>query len=181
MTYYANSIHDYIIGIDPDVTASGVAVINTKARTLSVCTLAFPMLLVYLKGFRGDFYDRYKVVVVVEASHLIKSNWHLPRVCSANKAAAMGEAVGRCHEVGILIAEMARSYHLDVVEQPPLRKCWSGKDGKITHEELKYIVEREGYTLPSRTNQEERDALLLAWNAARLPIRVKAMGRKVKP
>lgn len=173
--------YNFVIGIDPDVTASGVAVLGLDGHLLRLSCEKFVDVLAKMRVYKHEVHEYDKTLVVIEAGHLLRSNWHLPRVCSANKAAAMGEAVGRCHEVGILLAEMARAYRLDVVEQPPLRKCWSGKDGKITHEEMRYIVECEGYTLPNRTNQEERDALLLAWNAARLPIRVKAMGRKTKP
>lgn len=169
---------DYYIGIDPDVTASGVAVLDLGGHCIRLSCEPFVEALASMRAFKNEAHDYDKTLVVIEAGHLLRSNWHLPRVCSANKAAAMGEAVGRCHEVGILLSEMARAYRLDVLEQPPLRKCWSGHDGKITHEELRYIVECEGYTLPNRTNQEERDALLLAWNAARLPIRVKATKKK---
>lgn len=47
------------------------------------------------------------------------------------------------------------------------------KDGKITHEELAYFTGIMG-----RTNTEMRDAALLAWNHAGLPIRVKPIEGK---
>lgn len=49
-----------------------------------------------------------------------------------------------------------------------LRKGWKGKDGKITHDELASFT-----GLMGRTNQDVRDAALLAWAFAGLPIRVK--------
>jgi hypothetical protein len=45
---------------------------------------------------------------------------------------------------------------------------WRGKDRKITQEELAAIV---GQELP-RTNQEGRDAALLAWVMAGLPLKL---------
>ena len=43
---------------------------------------------------------------------------------------------------------------------------WNSKDGKITHEELAKFT---GIT--QRTNQEGRDAALLAWTFAGLPVK----------
>ena len=56
----------------------------------------------------------------------------------------------------------------EVIEQAPLRKCWKGRDGKITQIELNYFTGITG-----RTNQEARDAALIAWNFAGFPIRIK--------
>ena len=52
-------------------------------------------------------------------------------------------------------------------------KCWKGKDRKITHEELDTIVRWVNDTgLPrKRSNQEERDALLLAGEKSGFPIK----------
>ena len=74
--------------------------------------------------------------------------------------------MGRNHQIGIDIADIARHFSLDVRLQPPLRKIWTGKNRKITHEEICAIT---GYTA-KRSNQEERDAMLLAWTSANLPI-----------
>jgi hypothetical protein len=56
----------------------------------------------------------------------------------------------------------------EVVEEvKPLKKCWKGRDGKITHEELARFTGLMGHT-----NQDGRDAALLAWVRAGLPIRL---------
>jgi transposase len=45
----------------------------------------------------------------------------------------------------------------------PLLKRWKGQDGKITHEELCEVLKDWGIVFNrKRSNQEERDALLLA-------------------
>ena len=66
------------------------------------------------------------------------------------------------------IVELLRHRGISVVEKQPLVKIWSGKDGKITHDEMTSIC---GWGR-TRSNQEERDALLLAWDHAGLPMRI---------
>jgi hypothetical protein len=83
-------------------------------------------------------------------------------------AAKKGQEVGRMHETGRKIMEMLQHYDIDVREQHPLKKAWRGKDGKITHEEITQICRWE----KKRSNQEERDAMLIAWYASGLPIRI---------
>jgi len=108
------------------------------------------------------------MVVVVEASWMIQANWHVNKFDRRNRAAAKGYDVGRNHQVGMLIVEMCKVNGIPVVEHIPLRKCWSGKDRKITHEELTQFCPVD----KTRTNQEMRDAVLLAWAFADFPIRL---------
>ena len=154
---------DIIIGIDPDVKKSGVGVVSRERKGVEVFSRSFPELLEYLKMAATHT----SVVVVVEASWKISTNWHTGRGDSIRTAARKGKDAGRCHEVGRKIVECAQFYGLEVVEKLPLKKIWKGKDGKITDEEIKAFMPIQG-----RTNQEERDAALLAWNYAGLPIRI---------
>lgn len=163
---------DYIIGIDPDVKKSGVAQLRMAGREVELFSISFPELIDYLQRM-ADFQHRtgMKVTIVVEDSWRISHIWKAQRgvnVREIEKMLKIAENVGRCHAVGMKIVECARNYGLDVVEQLPLKKIWKGKDGKITHDELSAFVPG----LPSRTNQEERDAMLLAWNHAGFPIRI---------
>jgi hypothetical protein len=109
------------------------------------------------------------MLVVVEASWLISHNWHTSHGRSAAAVAKTGYNVGRNHQVGIMIAEFCRAMDIEVKEQMPLKKVWKGANGKITHEELSLFIPG----LPKQTNNEERDAALLAWNEANFPIKVK--------
>ena len=154
---------DIVIGIDPDVNKSGVGVVSRERKGVEVFSRSFPELLEYLKMAATHT----SVVVVVEASWKISTNWHTGRGDSIRTAARKGKDAGRCHEVGRKIVECARYYGLEVVERLPLKKIWKGKDGKITDEEIKAFMPIQG-----RTNQEERDAALLAWDYAGLPIRL---------
>lgn len=158
--------HDIIIGIDPDVEASGVATLIRRTKKIDATTMKLPALMDYLRRVR---YPTLTVAVVVEASWTTAHNFHTLPPDSKAMAANKGYRVGRNHQIGIDIADIARHFSLDVRLQPPLRKIWKGKDRKITHEEICAIT---GYTA-KRSNQEERDAMLLAWTSANLPMKIK--------
>lgn len=156
-----------IIGIDPDIDKNGVCFLNPKERKVGVTTASFSLLMMYLGNQAKD--KDTETTVVVEASWMHnKTNWHLSPKDTKRIIAAKGYSVGQNHQTGKLICEMARAYGLKVVEHIPLVKCWKGKDRKITDAEIKAFMPIKG-----RTNQESRDAALLAWTFAGLPIRIK--------
>lgn len=160
--------YDYIIAIDPDCEKSGYAILDTKIRKMTIVALNFPAVL-------DAFYNlsptrKANTLVVVEAGWLNTSHWHLKKGDSGRMAATKGNAVGRNHETGRKLVEMAKHIGLEVKEIKPLKKVWKGKDGKITHDELSYFIPG----LAARSNQEMRDAALIAWVEAGLPIRVKS-------
>lgn len=110
--------------------------------------------------------------VLIEAGWLRKSHWHLSYKDSKLSAAAKGNAAGRNHEVGRKLAEICAHKNIDykLIEPLPLRiggsYIWKGIGGKITHKELAAFTGITG-----RTNQEERDAALIAWTCAGLSMR----------
>lgn len=156
-----------IIGIDPDIDKNGVCFLDPKTRKANATVASFPSL---MKFFADQAQCKgIETTVVVEAAWMHnKTNWHMNPKDSRRVAAAKGYSVGQNHQTGRLICEMARAYGLKVVEHIPLVKCWKGKDRKITDAEIKAFIPIQG-----RTNQESRDAALLAWVFAGLPIRVK--------
>ena len=158
----------HIIAIDPDVDRSGVAFLHLPSRELHCEAKTFPELIDDLHATKQatDALGE-PLIVIVEAGWLNRSNWHVQAGDSRRKAAAIGRAAGRNHEVGRKIVEMARHMGIETVEQRPLQKCWRGPDGKITAAELAQFT---GYT--RRTSQDMRDAALLAWVHAGLPIRL---------
>lgn len=158
--------YDNIIAIDPDVSRSGVALLKPATGLLEVSNLTFPQVIDYLQQANRNN-GAETLIVLVEASWLIQGNWHLSSWERRQRAASKGYDVGRNHETGRKIAEMCRHLGIEVLEHVPLRKCWRGKDGKITHEELVSFTGIKG-----RTNQDARDAALLAWVFSGLPIRV---------
>ena len=159
--------HDVIIGIDPDKEKSGIGILNMSTRKLELTNMSFPVFLDNLQAWKKDEADNNrKVIVIVEAGWMnAKSCFHKAQGKSAEKIA---KDVGANHETGRKIIEMCEHYGIEVIAQAPLRKCWRGKDGKITHEELAYFTGITG-----RENQDARDAGLLAWNYAGMPIRTK--------
>lgn len=161
--------YDNIIGIDPDSDKSGVAFLQPDTRKLEVSTLSFWQLhdyLVWVKEQKKKCGE--SVLVVVEHSNYTAHNWHIKGYNNKAVASRMGYDVGRCHRTGELIEELCKHLGLNFRAQPPFVKCWKGTDRKITHEE---IVKITGL-IAKRTNQEQRDAILLAWATANLPIRL---------
>lgn len=156
--------HDIIIAIDPDVEQSGVARLDVAQRKSWAQTLPFPMLIEYIRTVHRQ--NAGKVTVVVEASWHQTHNWHLTRYDRPGVAAKKGYDEGRNHEAGRKLVEMLQYYGIEVEEKPPLRKIWQGQDRKITHTEITEITGWE----KKRSNQEERDAMLLAWDRSGLPI-----------
>ena len=147
-----------IIGIDPDVKKSGVAINDKSTGIVSASSFCFPELLDFLK----DVSTRFDAIIYVEASWLIKkSNFHGG---NTRVSSLIAKHVGRNHQTGILIAEMCKHYGLNVVEIEPLAKCWKGKDKKITLDELKRFAKVE---LPKKylkaELQEMLDAALIAY------------------
>jgi hypothetical protein len=141
------------IGIDPDVDKSGIAIIKSnKLRSLSM-----PLI---------DLYEWLKLVatqievVKIEASWLISHNW------TANGSFAtslkIANRTGANHQIGKEIVKMCEKLNINYNLIKPLKKNWKGPNGKITHKELIAIwqVQRLNFE-QTKTNQEERDAILL--------------------
>jgi hypothetical protein len=158
--------YDNVIGIDPDVDKSGVAYLRTSTRQLEVSSLTFPRLMDYLQ-FAARKRDEKKetLIVVVEAGWLNTiSNYHTD---AGRRGQRIAKNVGANHQVGKIIVQMCERHDIPVEIVKPLKKMWKGKDGKITQKEI------QAFTGLSKTNQEGRDAALIAWTYAGLPIKLK--------
>ena len=155
---------EYYIGIDPDVSKNGFAVVSSSGCVVDVGCLPFAELVDYIVLFAMSHSN---VLVCIEGGWLNRTNWHT-NGASIAMAARIGNAAGRNHQTGILLNEVLvyRGIRTKVVK--PLRKYWSGQDRKITHQEIAKIT----HLKRKATNQEERDALLLAWVYAGLPLRI---------
>lgn len=159
--------YDYIIGVDPDTIKSGIAILNTHTKEISFNTFTFPALIGEMILFQAQCdFNKETFIVLVEAGWLNRSNWNLTKYDNLRTAASKGLDVGRNQEVGKKLIEMFKHNDIPVEEVKPLIKGWSGPSGKITHDEIAYFVT----PFPKRSNQEERDAVLLCWNYASLPI-----------
>lgn len=167
---------DIIIGIDPDADKNGVATLFRENRQLEATTMTFPETLDYLRYVHSKARANGQTVrVIIEAGWLNKTHWHVGYNDSRQAAAAKGNAVGRNHETGRKIAEMCSHWQIphELIKPLALKaggvNLWQGKDGKITAEELNEFTGLKG-----RTNQEARDAALIAWTWAGLPMSIGA-------
>ena len=157
-----------VIGVDPDIEKSGMAVLDLAARTLEVGTYPFPELLERIRKMERETPVGDRFTVLVEAGWMNKGNWHVTesrngKFSPSAYAAAVGASQGENGAVGKLILECLKYEGIDAVPKKPLRKCWRGPNGKITHAEL--VRECELYRVnfkDKRSNQEERDSALLA-------------------
>ena len=167
----------FFVGIDPDVEKSGLAIVDKQARCVTYAgALTFPEVITHLRMIAQEHaQEMSRVLIVIEDSDT-STNWHTNKLMTngqplKNKlstAAAIGRSAGMCHATLRHLKECAEQMGLPVLMQPPFRKYWKGPDGKITHEECAEFA----VGLPKRTNQEVRDAVLLAWLSANIPIRI---------
>lgn len=157
----------FILGIDPDVSKSGIALLDCEARRFRIVEAYDFADLLRTFGMLMEDNGLRPLKVVIEDSWSTTHNWHMYGMSLA-KAAALGRSVGLCHATGMHINTAAKVYGLDTLLMTPLKKMWKGRDGKITQEEIAAFIPE----WPRRANQEERDAALLAWNYAGFPIRI---------
>lgn len=168
--------YTYIIGIDPDVDGHGVATVNTQQRSLLSTQQPLGELLEYLKGIKKNLAENESMMVVVEGGWLNKSNWHLPpKRISMEAAAEIGRKTGRNHQSGIDIVSLCKHYDIPCRVVKPLKKMWGTRDGKISHEQLKYILTYSKITsnIKGRSNPEIRDSALLALEFSDIPLKIK--------
>jgi hypothetical protein len=162
-----NASRHYTIGIDPDVEKNGVAVVEAETKHLECAALSFAQTLDYLQWVAQRAAEvGAEVKVYVEAGWMCASNWHLKCRDNRGLAAAKGVSQGRNEQVSRLLGEMCEHYGLQWQHIKPFKKFWRGKDRKITHEELCAITGN----VYGRTNQEMRDASLIAWVLSGLPV-----------
>lgn len=166
---------DWVVGIDPDVDKNGVAFLDCTTKRLKIMSYKFADTLDYLRRVKREAeVTNMHFMVVIEAGWLNKAHWHLTAKDTKQSAAAKGNAAGRNHETGRKLAEMCKYFDIPYELIKPLSlksggvHIWKGREGKITHEEIANFT---GVT--QRTNQEQRDAILIAWVWAGLPIKMK--------
>ena len=159
---------DVIIAIDPDVKASGVAVLDIPKLSVEARAMPFPELMEMLRDV-----SLWSVPcrVIVEGGWLVsKSNYHYARGKGGERIA---KNVGANHETGRKIVEMLAYWGIEHEVIHPLKKCWKGRDGKITLAELNSLLRGMGIKEMGRCNQDVRDAVLIALTCSGLPMRMR--------
>jgi len=158
-----------IAAVDPDHEKSGVAVVDTESRTVVyAAALTFGEMYAFLRDTRVSS-------LYVEASWVYSHNWHAGAYGTPARAAAIGRSVGLNHQTGMDIVSLAKAMkqNINVYEVAPLRKCWAGRDKKITAREIELLT---GYA--ERSNQEVRDAILLAWVCSGIALKINTLNQK---
>lgn len=135
-----------LIGIDPDVDKSGFA--RIEGNQLKLDNLSFFDLYEELKSYQNQVT---KPIVYVELGSLNKTNWHSKESKSSKWNSNIGAALGRNFEVANKIVEMCEYLKIPYVKIKP-------KSSKITNDYFKKIT-----GIDTRTNQEQRDAMMLIW------------------
>lgn len=165
-----------VVGIDPDVERNGVATLDTTTGKLHLQTLDFAHTLDYIRQLHDLLQAAAEIanngdqgcglVVVVEAGWMNHGNYHTQKWHGRQAAASIGRDQGRNEQTSRLIGEMLQHWGIPYVFKKPLAKMWGGHDRKITAPELEALTRQR----LGRTNQESRDAALLAWVHASLPL-----------
>ena len=159
-----------IIAIDPDTEKSGVATLDLDGMKVYAEAMPFPVLLEELSNTqclsRGKNFK-----VIVEGGWLVsKSNYHYAKGRGGERIA---KNVGANHETGRKIVEMLAYWGIEHEVVRPLKKCWKGRDGKITLAELNSLLRGMGISEMGRCNQDVRDAVLIALTCSGLPMRMR--------
>ena len=147
---------DNIIAIDPDVDKNGIAILHRETKEIQLKSLNFAETIDFVVDF---VMSNIQTSVYIEAGWKNKAHWHLMPYDTKQSAAAKGNATGRNHETGRKLCEMLAHRGIAYQLVKPLKKIWNTKDGKISHEELVKLTGLKD----KRSNQEERDAALIAW------------------
>lgn len=138
------------IGIDPDVDKNGVAIKINKEFLLYNFELFY--LYEFLKKSKVNLkIVGYEIVVYVECGFLNGGNRHTQVDKSIQFNGKISERVGANHEIAKKICEMCEFLELEYKQIKPTRS-------KTNSELFKQVT---GYD--KRTNQEQRDALMLVW------------------
>ena len=160
--------YDLIIAIDPDKDKSGVAFLDLKRNEVEARAMPFPELIDMLRDV-SQWTTPCKVII--EGGWLIsKSNYH---AAYGRVGECIARKVGANHETGRKIVEMLAHWGIEHEVIHPLKKCWKGRDRKITLDELNSLLRGMGIKEMGRCNQDMRDAVLIALTYSGLPMRMR--------
>lgn len=144
-----------IVGIDPDLSASGISTYNKETKELKYMNLKFFDL------HRWFILNKENIIQVKCEAGWINSKGNFRNSKSKYIGERIAKNVGENHATGKLIIEMLEDLQINHKLSKPLLKRWKGADGKITHEELVNLLKPLGIEIGKKSNQETRDAILI--------------------
>lgn len=137
-----------IVGIDPDLEKSGVAVIEHGVQGIRVKTAPFHEIVTHLTSVK-----EHVKAVYIEAGWLNRrSNWH--KASTTSKACKIAKNVGENHAAGKLLAKSLESVGIKVILVRP-------SNTKLKAEQFQRLT-----NIKARLNQDQRDAVMLIWGMA---------------
>jgi hypothetical protein len=143
-----------LIGIDPDTEKSGFAFIDkSNLNVIQLKNLTFFELFSTLSEIKNTYQPiNFDIQIYIECGFLNQGNRHKVFGGSLSLNSKIGERIGANHEIAKKICEMSDFLELKYHKIKPTRSKIKDKNvfKKIT-----------GYD--KRTNQEQRDALMLIW------------------
>lgn len=137
-------MNQIIIGIDPDLEKSGVAILG---QSLELKNLTFAETVALFRNRESEI----KKVIIEAGWKNAKSNFHGYIGQRKSVGERIAKNVGENHATGKLLVEMAKAQGLEVVELRPSRS-------KVDAKEFNRVTGWVG-----RSNQEQRDAAMLIW------------------
>lgn len=162
MDRYRGEKPDIILSVDPDIEKSGVAILDIKHKGIQFFSLTFPEVLEKCGNVLHECeISGKRLKIIVEGGWLNKGHWHVLPKDSKALAAKKGHDVGLNHGAGMKLVECMEHHRYPVTVIRPLKKCWRGKDGKITNEELNGLLRQYGFPEIKRSNQDQRDSAIL--------------------
>jgi hypothetical protein len=136
-----------LIGIDPDVQKSGVAIWEGK-KLVSLHSLPLADLVRFLQSNPSD-------MIIIEAGWMNGGNWHIAPGMPAKKVAAMGADVGANHQICKDIGQICAALNLPYkFKQPSKNNLW-----KTNAKLFQQITRWTG-----QSNPETRDAAMIAYS-----------------
>ena len=132
-----------IVGIDPDISKSGVAFLHCHNKRIEYSCLTFVETLKFIRTNK----EVIKRVYIEAGWFNKKASWHAAE--NMKVAASIGKRVGSNHATGQLLAQCIEDEQVKVILVRPTSK-------KLNAEEFK---KRTG--IKTRTNQDQRDSIML--------------------
>lgn len=138
------SITKVLVGIDPDVNRSGVAVWCPESQKfLEITDCRLFELFVKL----GDLHERHDIFVYLEAGHMVKQYWQ-------KKGHGVAKAVGANNEIGRQIQVFMDANHIPYQLLKPA--------GYSNYDHAKFCM-ITGWPKQVRTNNEKRAAAMMVY------------------
>lgn len=145
-----------IIGIDPDLTASGVALVEGN-KIIMLDKVSLPELLVWVN--KNRWIANGEIIIRMEDPNLIKPTFPRAMPKARNKQAVMNnisQKVGQVKAVATIIMQLLEHAGHQVKPVRPLQ----GAMKHLAKRDAKYFNQITGWD--GRSNEDQRDAALIA-------------------